>query len=101
MVKAGGHKISLFGWHHSDSPSKLNGDNNDDYNDEDELNQVSENFMRRNPLGLLGTNSAESVIVSGQNVENGGRRRGHPTTQVARCANSGRQICKHLCDARP
>ena len=76
-----------------------NGDNNDDYDDEDELNQASENFMRRNPLGLLGTNSEESVIVSGQNVENGGRRRGRPTTQVARCANSGRQIRKHLCDA--
>ena len=56
--------------------------------------------MRRNPLGLLETNSEESVIVvSGQNVENGGRRRGRPSTQVARCANSGRQIHKHLCDA--
>ena len=63
------------------------------------LRQYNKSILRRNPLGLLGTNSEESVIVSGQNVENGGRRRGRPTTQVARCANSGRQIRKHLCDA--
>ena len=62
---------------------------------EEELNQASDYFFRRNPLNLLGTTSEGSW--RGLEGENEGRRRGRPTTEVATCAENGRRLRDNLC----
>ena len=73
------------------------GEDEDDYENEEELNQASDSFLRSNPLNLLGTTSEGSR--RGSEGESEGRRRGRPTTEVATCAENGRRLRDHLCFA--
>ena len=67
------------------------GENEDQCENEEELNQASDYFMRNNPLTFLGTTS------EGSGCE--GRRRRCPTTEVTACAHKGRRVCDALCFA--
>ena len=67
------------------------GEDEEEYENEEELNQASDHFMRNNPLTLLGT------TAEGSGCE--GRRRGRPTTEVAACADQGRRVRDRLCSA--